>query len=290
MSKSVAFFVLLLAIVAGLIATTMVMRYIKQQQKPAQVKAETAPVVVVKAQIPAGTSIRSEQIAVAQRPPKTIPQGAIKSATDVIGRVVRTTVYPGEVLMQNRLAASGGLGGLPALIPRGYRAITLRVDDRQSVAGFIRPGHCVDVLTTLDLPNSSRDIMTKVILQNIRVIATGQEIEETEESEEGEKKKAKKVRVVPTVTVIVTLEQAESLTLASSAGVIRLVLRSHTDRIEEKTAGVTLSSLIPQAEKDLEEETPVVVALPAFSEPTPVPVRTVEVYRGTEKTDVTFKY
>ncbi|MFH1738939.1 MAG: Flp pilus assembly protein CpaB [bacterium] len=282
MSKTAAFFVLILAVLSGLIASATVMKYVKQHVQSQPKENLTTPIVMVNTEISAGSVIRAEQISLAKGDPNTVPEGAIVSEKDALGRVAKTTVYPGEILSANRLAAPGSPGGLPALIPTGDRAITLRVDDTISVAGFVRPGHHVDVLTTIDLPNSDHDTVSKTILQNIKVIATGQEIERNEENS--------KAKVVPTVTVLVTLQQAERLTLAANAGAIRLVLRNHIDTAEEITPGVTLTGLIPQANRAIQHEEPVAAQPPVPFQTKPRPVRIVQLYRGTEKTEVTFNH
>jgi pilus assembly protein CpaB len=286
MSRTAALLVLLLAIISGVIASATVLKYVKQA-KPAVTQDPMAPVVIAKVEIPASTAIRTDQIEISQRSPKTIPEGAIVSKEAALGRVTRATIYPGEIVLGNRLAEPGSPDGLPALIPKGFRAISLRVDASTSVAGFIFPGHYIDILTTIKMPDSQRDTITKVILQNIKVLATGHEIERGADDKEKDKSQAK---IVPTVTVLVTLEQAERLALAVSAGDVELVLRNRTDQAQEETAGVSLASLIPQANKDIETQRAVATQVPAPAEPTPRPVRTVQLYRGAEKTEMTFKY
>ena len=279
MSKTAALFVLLLAICSGLIASATVMKYVREQTAQSQEETPMIPVIVASEEIAAGTAILARQIKLAEREPETVPENAAKTESDVVDHVAKSTIYPGEFILANRVAEKGSPAGLPALIPENYRAITLRVDDTISVAGFVRPGHHVDVLTTVDLPDNRDDTISKVILQNVRVIATGQEIEEREE---------KKPKVVPTVTVLVTLEQAERLTLAANAGDIRLVLRNHhIDRTELKTSGVRLTTLIEQTDK-APAPPPIQVNAPVPVPPTPKPVHVVEVYRGTQKCSLTF--
>jgi len=161
------------------------------------------------------------------------------------------------------------------------RAITLKVDDTISVAGFVRPGHHVDVVTTIDVDKDMGKTVSKTILQNVKVIATGQEVENSDEP--------KKSKLVPTVTVLVTLEQAERLALAINAGTIRLVLRNHDDNTETPTEGVTLYSLIPEAQKDIPLPAPEPVMEDEATPAEPVNrMRTIEVYRGSDKSEVTF--
>jgi len=281
MTKRAGFLVLLFALFSGLIASAAVMKYVRTLSEQKQIVPQTAPVVVSKVSIPAGGVILDSQIEVVQRPIADIPSSSIKTLKLAKGRIVRTTIFPGEIIMDERLVKPGSLGGLPSLIPHGMRAITLKVDETTSVSGFVRPGHFVDILTTIDVDGGEKTI-TKTILQNIRVIATGHEIENSQEE--------KKVKVIPTITVLATLAQSERIALATNAGSIRLVLRNHEDVDEVITEGVSLSNLIPQTNHDIELSPPVLVE--AFDEPvpqsTPNNVRVVEVYRGTQKTEVTF--
>ncbi|HOJ61718.1 MAG TPA: Flp pilus assembly protein CpaB [bacterium] len=283
MTRSAGLFVLIFAIMSGFIASAAVIKYVRQQENQQTVLANTTqPVVIAKDTIPVGTAIQPNQVEVVQRAPETLPANAIRMQSEAAGRVTLSTIYPGEVIVKERLADASGPGGLPLLIPKNMRAITLKVDDTISVAGFVRPGHHVDVVSTIDVDRSMGRTVSKTILQNVKVIATGQEIENNVEQQ--------KSKLVPTVTVLVTLEQAERLSLAINAGSIRLVLRNHDDNAEILTEGVTLNSLIPQAEKELKLPAPEPVMADAGM-PVEEPVnriRTIEVYRGADKSEVTF--
>lgn len=280
MTKRAGVLVLIFALFSGLIASATVMKYVKQLHTQQTVAKPMASVLVTKVSIPAGGSILANQVELAQRAVDGIPAGSIKSLKDAEGRVVRSTLYPGEIVLEERLIKRGSLGGLPSLIPKGMRAITLKVDDTIGVSGFIRPGNYVDVLTTVDIEGDVKETVTKTILQSIQVIATGNEIENADED--------KKAKVVPTVTVLVNLDQAERLSLAVNAGTIRLVLRNHEDLEPVLTEGVTLTSLIPQFHPELKLPVPVLAEEEVAIAPTPVPVRAhvIEVYRGAEKSEV----
>lgn len=192
----------------------------------------------------------------------------------MIGRSVRTTLYPGEAILPERVSEPGAIGGLTAIIPDGMRAVTLRVDDTISVGGFVRPGHRVDVLTTVDFRGERDATVTKVILQNVQVLATGQEIDSDD----------KDPKITPTVTVLVNLEQAERLALAANSGKIRLALRNSNDVNEDHTPGISLCELIPRSAAAINPEPIVEAPKPAA----PAPRHRVEVYRGSEKSEVTF--
>lgn len=280
MSKTAGALVLIIAVVAGLIASITVKRYIQSQKAEITVTADTRPVVLAKMDIPTGTTLRPDHIEVVNRPVDSVPEKALSSTNEVIGRMTKTSHFTGEMIFNERLVDPGSPGGLPALIPPGMRAIAISVDDTISVAGFVQPGHHIDVVSTVDVGEMEKEMVSKVILQNIKVIAVGQEIESSNE---------KQARIVPTVTVLVTPDQAERLALATSVGQVRLVLRNYKDQNLELTDGIKLTSLIPSANQALKEPTPdwepVLVEEP---KPTPREVHTVVVYRGDEKTEVAF--
>lgn len=277
MSKLGALIILIVAVLSGLIASATVLRYIKQHQTVVSVEPEAAQVVVAIVKIPAGSLIHADQLKISALRSESAPEGVFGTIEELAGRYARTTIYPGEMIVAGRLADPRSMGGLPTLIPEGMRAITLRVDDTISVAGFVRPGHRVDVLTTIDMDDNNHQTVTRTILQNLEVIATGQELDDEDA--------IKNAKLVPTVTVLVSLGQAELLTLASNAGVIRLVLRNTTDGFQELTDGVSLSNLIPQATQEVELPEPVMVV----SEPEPIkPMKVVEVFRGNDLSTVSF--
>ena len=75
------------------------------------------------------------------------------------------------------LAAKNAGNGLAALIPPNMRAIAVRVDDVVGVAGFIHPDDRVDVMVTLHPNRPGAETTAKVFLQNVKVLAVGQEVE-----------------------------------------------------------------------------------------------------------------
>lgn len=280
MTKGAAFITLIIATVAGLFASYSISNYVKSiQAQNSDQQNGWAWVVHAEKEIPAGTKILADMVSKTHMPPEALPDGFFSEEDAVVNRVPISTIYPGEMILEKRLAGIGAPAGLPAMIPNGFRAITLKVDDTIGVGGFIRPGNYVDVVTTIDIGQSARDLISKVILQNVLVIATGKDVESSEE---------KKAKVVPTVTVLVSLEKAERLSLATSAGSIRLVLRSHADQNEELTDGVTLDNLIPQIKQDF-VETPTPKPEPEEEATPKKEMRVVEVYRGSEKTELTFE-
>src|SRR5882672_223995 len=229
------FIVLTGALVFGLLAAVSVTRYLSSAQ--AYTKSLNR-VAVAKVAIPVGTRIIPEQVMMVQFPKESTPDGAFESPEKLAGRVAITNIAPREPITEARLAPEGTAGGLSAVIPEGYRAMTVKVDDVVGISGFIMPGTLVDVVVTIDPQEKAgmQDPISKIILQNIKVLANGQNIDKPESERQANSVKA--------VTLQVTPEQAEKLALASTEGKLQLVMRNQIDQGDEKTNGVNKRQLL----------------------------------------------
>jgi pilus assembly protein CpaB len=181
-------------------------------------------VVAAKTDIKLGTILTADNITtlgITGTPPKeAILEKDMKS---VIGRGVVADLYEGEPIIESRLALPGSGGGLAATIPPGMRACAVKVDDVVNVSGFVTPGMRVDVLISGIPPgvqNPTQGTESRTLLQNIQVLSAGTDIQKDNQG------KPKQVQVV---NLLVTPEQAETLSLASNQVTIRLVLRNPLD-------------------------------------------------------------
>lgn len=167
----------------------------------------------------------------------TLPKGALVNTKDAVGRGVISNLYQGEPVLESRLAAPGAGGGLAATIRPGMRACAIKVDDVVGVAGFVTPGMRVDVLISGNPPgvtNPSDGPKVKTLLQNIEVLSAGTDIQKDSEG---------KPQQVQVVNLLVTPEQAENLSLASSQTHIQLVLRNPLDTDVAETSGSAVGNL-----------------------------------------------
>jgi pilus assembly protein CpaB len=258
------FFVVLAgALVFGLLAAVTVSRYLSSAQAFSK---DMNRVVVAKVAIPLGTKIIAEHVMVVQFSKESTPDGVFESVEKLVGRVAVVNIGAREPVTEARLAPEGTTGGLSAVIPEGYRAMTVKVDDVVGISGFIMPGTLVDVVVVITpTDTSTQDPISKIVLQSIKVLANGQNIDKPESEREPNSVKA--------VTLLVTPEQAEKLALASSEGKLQLVMRNSIDEGDEQTSGVNKRGLLngdhaaPQPEPgSLKSEQP-------KSEPKPVPRR-----------------
>jgi len=167
----------------------------------------------------------------------------------------------------------GGGAGLQATIPEGMRAVSVKVNDVVAVAGFVLPGTMVDVLATGSPGghNNAATVNTRTILENVRVLAAGQKIEQDKEG---------RPQKVPVITVLVTPEQANKLTMASTQARIQLALRNILDSEEAKSPPIYQRSLFGGRGR--------VVRRPSGSTQEPPSSYVVEVIRGSKREKRTF--
>jgi pilus assembly protein CpaB len=227
--RALIFFVV--SVVAAIGSALLLTRYM--EQRTAQARVPTTKVVVAEMDLPVGAEIRAENLRLVDWPAASRPEGAFADPKELEGKVVSTRIYRLEPLLRAKLANAGAAGaGLSALLPPGMRAAAVRVDDVVGVAGFIHPGDSVDVIATLRPETANAMTASKVILQNVRVLAVGKELDQR--SKVGEK-------VIPATvaTLMVDPEQSERLALAAAQGRILLTLRSASDTELVVTPGVT---------------------------------------------------
>jgi pilus assembly protein CpaB len=246
---------LFLALAAGLGAVYLVNWYMnRMQHNLARTAIDTTPVVVADLDIPIGTLLTEQHLAVVRWPTDTVPEGSFDSVAEVLDRTLEQSAIKGEPILGQRLVDPKAGRGLRALLTPGTRAMTVKVDQVVGVAGFIQPNDRVDVITTMapdeetkrKLRNEAAKV-SKIILQNIKVLAIGEQIATD----------ASKPIKVQVVTLEVNPEQSERLALASLHGDIQLTMRSRIDLDAQPTYGITPVTLLSpdKGAKDYDEIT-----------------------------------
>ena len=221
------------ALVAGVSVAAMLKSYVDRHRSggPAM-----SAVVVATMDLPLATTLRPEHLMVTEWPAASRPEGTFTDPKELVGRVLISKLWKREVVLPAKLAAREAGSGLAALIPENMRAAAVRVDDVVGVAGFIHPEDRVDVIVTMR-PEQGGETSSKVIMQNIRVLAVGKEIEVEDQSRN-------KAMPVTVATLLVTTEQSEMLALASAQGKLLLTLRRWADENEVPTNGIGPTALL----------------------------------------------
>jgi len=156
------------------------------------------------------------------------------------------------------------------------------------VGGVIVPDSRVDVIITTSASQNSPEKISKIVLEDVRVLAAGQVIEQKEN----------KPVTVNTVTLALTPEDAEKLALAGNDGIIQLVMRNFADNVVVMTGGSNkgrllssfrIAPLVPEA-APAKGDKPRSVSRktrPSAASPVPLPKKsyTVEVIKGNKRTE-----
>ena len=236
-------------------------------------------VIVAADDIQVGARIEEHDVRTVKYPPSALPSGTYSARSKVLGRGVILPIAKGEFILPGKLAPENAGSGLPSLIPPGMRAVSVRVNEVVSVAGFVGPGTRVDILLT-GTPNGSSEPQTTTVLQNVPVIASGHTLERNAAGE---------AQNTPVITLLTSPEDAERLTLASSEGRIQLSLRNpldtHEDPVDAANAKGLYKGGTPVAAPPRAPVRP--VRQHKTETPPPAPsVLSVEVYQGDKKPDV----
>lgn len=218
---------------------TLASVYVYQQVRRAAERPEPVrmmKVVVAAKPAPLGTRLTPQHLRLVDWPANRPAQGMFHAVDQVLDRALLTSVVENEAILAGKLALLESGVGLPATIPEGKRAISVAVNDVVAVAGFVQPGTMVDVLVTGSVGgrSSNEQSMTRTILENVPVLAAGQKIEQDKEG---------KPHSVPVITLLVTPEEANKLTMASSEGRIQLALRNTIDTEIQNTAPILRASI-----------------------------------------------
>jgi pilus assembly protein CpaB len=236
-------------------------------------------VIVAADDLQVGARVDEHDIKIIKIPAADLPPGAPRRRSEVLGHGVIVPISKGEFILPNRLAGENAGSGLPSLIPPGMRAVSVRVNEVVSVAGFVTPGTRVDVLLT-GTPGGGAEQQTTTVLQNIAVLASGHTLERTATGE---------AQTTAVITLLVSPDDAQRLTLASSEGHIQLALRNPLDTKQDEVPASNSRGLYRGVAAPAPAQPVPLHHIPTKKTPTPPPPSTgvsVEVYQGDKKPDV----
>jgi len=225
-----------LAVAMGLTAAWVTTQLAPNSAEANIAALQTTPVVVVRADVPVATSLTKAQLKLVDWPTEHMPMGTMHAMENAEGRIVRRPLAQGEPVLEASLFQIGSAGGLGAVITDEFRAVSVKVDNVIGVAGFVVPGSRVDVLATIRRVDQKKAIpYSKVILQDIRVLAVDQKLEEVKSGEP---------ELVSVVTLEVAPVQAEHLIYSAHEGRLQLALRTPGDNTKVKTRSIGVAEIL----------------------------------------------
>lgn len=242
-----------------------------------KVEADAVPVAVAASDLGWGTQIKAEMVKTAPYLRESLPTGYFAKVDDLKDRVLVTAVKANHPITEHMLAPREvKTGGVAAVLKEGKRAVSVKGDKVIGLAGLVQPGNRVDVLVTIEDPQKKED-KTKLILENILVLAAGTQIQKNEKGEPAP---------VDVYTLEVSPEEAEKLALAGTEGKLQLALRPVLDTETVLTKGVNvpqmLTSLSPANPPPPPKKEEQAAAPPPPPRWTPRPAVRVEVIKGNE--------
>jgi pilus assembly protein CpaB len=223
----------------------------QRAQVPAQTVVQQAPsqaVLVAATNLPAGLFLKEEHLRWQAWPGDTPdPNYFLQKQTDLstlLGSVVRRGFAAGEPITGGKIVKPGDRGFLAAVLKPGMRAVTVKVNETTGVAGLVFPGDRVDMILTIELTDDKEDTpdrkASETVLENVRILAIGQQLDEQSEKPiSGE-----------TATIEVTPKQAEMVAVAVELGRLSLSLRSLPTPELNELGHVAMSSDVPEAAQD----------------------------------------
>jgi pilus assembly protein CpaB len=274
--------VLVVAVATATIASVGVYRAVDRMPVREVPLAHQSVVVAARA-LPLGTQLTERDVKVVAWPASSPLAAAYSRVGDVVNRPLVAAVLENEPIVPAKLASREAGSGLPSAIPRGMRAISVKVNDVIGVAGFIQPGSRVDLMVTM---RRREDSVTRTVASNVQVMSAGTR----QEQQKQPLPDAKSATATTVVTLMVAPGDAERIALAQSEGQIMLVLRNPLDGDTTTTTGVQTAALLGQTDaapapvRTSAPRRPVVKEV-ATEAPAPPPVRTVEAIKAAKRTE-----
>src|SRR4051794_40540743 len=198
---------------------------------PPVAQIDTVEILVAKVDIGMGHVVAAEEVQwqiwpTAAASPNFLRKSDRPNAIEQLaGSIARTPLVTGEPIREQKLIKANGSGFMAALLPSGMRAVSTEISPETGAGGFILPNDHVDVILSRRDRETEKSTgieahTSETILQNVRVLAIDQTVEE---------KNGQRVVVGKTATLELAPRQAEILAMSRQQGTLSLALRSLID-------------------------------------------------------------
>lgn len=238
------------AVVLGLLATWVTTQYLKTREARIEAEAKkrasggtTVEVVVPRRNLPKGTIVDANSMAARDVVADTVYDETVLAADfgKVQGSRLVRPVEQGRPLRRSDLDIRAK--DFAEALPEGKRAITIEIDEINSIAQMVRVGNRLDLMLIVSDTSEGGSGQQQVLslLQRVKIIATGQIIARAAPAEGPQPAVAQRYS---NVTFEVTPEEAARIALAQTMGKIRAVLRSDEDQVIEPLAKVNTQTIL----------------------------------------------
>ena len=230
------------AVLFGLLAVFLAQIWLNNQAdarlKSIEAQRKAAPpartIVVAAKPMRFGDELTSAALHEMPWPENALPVGAFGKIADLTSskRVVLMPIDTNEAVLASKITGPGQRATLSAMLGEGMKAVTIRVNDVEGVAGFVLPGDRVDILLTR--AGEKNNAVNDVVVQDVRVLAVDQLADQ----------RADKPSVVKAVTIEVDPTEGQKVALAATVGTLSLLLRKAGDAASTDTRRVTTRDLM----------------------------------------------
>ena len=230
------------AVLFGLLAVFLAQIWLNNQAderlKSIEAQRKAAPparsIVVAGKPLRFGDELSSGALREMPWPDNALPAGAFGKIADLTSskRIVLMPIDTNEAVLASKITGPGQRATLSAMLGDGMKAVTIRVNDVEGVAGFVLPGDRVDILLTRT--GEKNNAVNDVVIQDVRVLAVDQLADQ----------RAEKPSVVKAVTIEVDPTEGQKVALAATVGTLSLLLRKAGDAAAGDTRRVTIRDLM----------------------------------------------
>lgn len=246
--KSIGQKLILISFILAIIAAGVIYIYLQSLKQP-DVEIKEITTIVATDTIPPGTLITNSMIKEIQVPENSVLVDYIKDSSEIVGKYTKETILKNEGFHNSKLISTGK-EDLSLRIDGNHRAVSINVTGDSGVSDLIKPGDFVDIVIYLaELKDGNKVIrpdLSKIILQNIKLLAINRQLNRGENSKDEGEIPAKFL-----VTLSVSTSELEKLVLAENTGILKLALRPLSNNIVDETKGITGEELVA----DLNNET-----------------------------------
>jgi pilus assembly protein CpaB len=196
-----------------------------------RVNPKEVDVLVTLQAIESGVALTPSMFRKERLPSENVVPNTISNFDEIRGAFAASYIAAHQPISSDFITMKAPVNQIQANIPEGFRAVALKVDVTSSVEGWARNGAKVDVLLASAINN--RPAITTIV-QNAKVLSAGRNTNNESSSQ-----------VASTVTIMVSVEEAAKIQLASSSGELSLALRGDEDPVESPdNITVTIDSVL----------------------------------------------
>lgn len=243
--KNISQRLILISFILSLLAALLVYQYLHSLKSQDSASKKTT-ILVASETIPPRTLIDKKMVKEVEVSDSSFFDDYITDTSLVIGKYTKDTIFQNEGFFKDKLLADNS-DELALKIDKDHRAMSINVSIDSGVSQLIKAGDFVDVIVYLSEKKENEKVMrpetSKVILQNIEVLAIDKNLNRDDETNKDEKT-SEKIPTTFLVTLSVLTSDAEKLVLAESIGSIKLILRPLNNNDTNNTNGITDEQLL----------------------------------------------